>query len=237
MIKNSPKQVLKRIIKIVIALHLSLMLIAVIDYKRKPKRTRLLAQKVLKESFHKPILPPKKTQLPVSTQKKAPQKTAQTPPKKEAPKKTVPKKAATPSKVAKIESKKVEPLPSLPPIETPQKPTFELILPKAIAKLESEQELAVQTLGELEHDTEPYRTYFEDILKSHLNLKPGVYVHLLVRLSKEGRVLEVKPTRSSDAFYKDFIVANIKHLQFARFFGEIANEPEYTFDIALQGDE
>lgn len=228
MMTRTPKQVLKRIVKVVITLHLVLMLIAIIDYRRKPKRKHMLAKRILKETFHAPIAPPKKA---------APKKVVANPaPKKPAPKKAAPPKPKPVQKIAQAEPKKPEPVKKTPNIEVPEKQSLELVLPKAIAQLESEN-LKLDIPEDNSEEDSPYEAYFESVLENHLNLKPGAKVQLSVKLSRDGKVLSVKHKSSNDAFHRDFIVANIKHLQFAQFFGEIAKESEYTFNITLTGPD
>ena len=158
-------------------------------------------------------------------QKKVPVKKVN--PQKKAPTQKVAQKAQPPKEPVKVEKK----------VETKEPPLVDQVLPKALAGVASQLDLSLEPTDEISDSQNPYRNHFQSVLDSHFNLKAGVEVQLAITLSQEGKILEVKHKKSNDPFYKDFILANIKQIHFSRFFGEIAREPEYTFNITLTGPD
>lgn len=104
-----------------------------------------------------------------------------------------------------------------------------------VTKLDIEQKDSFEELQDDKATENPYQSYVGAIIGEELKLKLGAFVSFEVTLNSQGEVLSVKHLESSDAFSKDFIIENIKHMQFAKFFGEIAKESEYTLVFTTKG--
>ena len=224
---QEPRLVLKKIIKVVVVTHLVLIISVSVNFKKKPSKQIYMA-KALKENFR-------------TIEKPRPKVKKATPKKVVAVKKAAPQKIRTPKPAQKKEVKvaKAKELPKIMPMkESSDIKLPELILPQAVATLNVETE--TQESFEDVEDTftnNPYETYLASVIQEELGLKPGAFVSFEISLSCQGRVIYVKHLESSDTFSKDFIIENIKHLQFADFFGEMATESEYTFVIRTKNSK
>jgi hypothetical protein len=72
------------------------------------------------------------------------------------------------------------------------------------------------------------------LIHNQLKLKQNAFVTVELTLNKRGEVLKVVYKSSSDDLAKDYILENISKIDFPHFYGEIANESEYTFVLTLQ---
>ena len=89
----------------------------------------------------------------------------------------------------------------------------------------------------IESEDEDFGRYEENligIITNHLKLKPNSFVSIEVTLNKRGDVLKVVHKCSSDDLSKDYILENVSKINFPHFFGEIANQSEYTFPLTLK---
>lgn len=217
------KEVLKKIIKRVLIAHFVLLLIFSFTFKRRPKKSIYVA-KNLKENFRTIQKPKPKKVIAKAPPVKKVAKKVEVPKKKTAPAK---KKAEPKPKVHVATKLNVEPL-KIEPMQEIEPQKYDLKVPQAISDLKVE---------ELQKDDDacPYQDYICSIISKELHLAPNTFVKLEISLNREGHVTHVKYLDASDAFSKDRIIYNIKQMQFADFFGEIAKESEYTFLITTEG--
>lgn len=221
------KHVLKKIIKIVVSVHLLLVMLAFIEIKRKPKKI-WVTSKVMRENFRS-VKPPSKPTIPL-------QKSMAKPKAVVAQAKAAKKNVAKSSPTAKKITPKKEPIAIETRANIPPPKTNELSLPKAIAQLDIEKNPLLEEGDFIEESSKPYLHYFTNIIQNRMQLKPNAFVHLEITINSEGKVLKVLHKKSSDSFHKDYIIENVKQMQFLPFFGEIARDSEYTFVLTLEGE-
>lgn len=227
---SDPQSKLKKIIKRVILFHALLLLFMMVHFK--PSRKKVLyAKKPLKENVR--VIQKKKPQVIAAVKAKSEEKAA---PKKVGAKGS-PKKVektlnkALPKKNSSTITHK-NPLPKLEKIpEMPQKDQVEIILPKAIAKLDVED---IEVKEDQEIACGPYAENLSALIDQALSLKPNSYVSIELTLNKKGKVVDIKHLHSSDLLSKDAIMQKITDMEFPDFFGEIASESEYTFVLTLK---
>lgn len=238
------KFVIKRIIKYVAVGHLIFLICFSFNFKKKSKKYTLTT-KVLKENFRtieKPKPKAKKAVAKVAVKKPNPPKKVE-PIKKVAPakvavKKTEPPKKEQPAAKKEVKVAQAKKSPKIePPKELSKPQKLELVLPQMITNLDVEQNDFVEDHIEDEVAECPYRIYFEGVIRDTFKdkLKLGCYVDFEVKLNSQGQVISVKHVKSSDAFSKDFLIENVKHMQFASFFGEMARKSEYTYCLITEG--
>ncbi len=232
------KFVIKRIIKYVAVGHLIFLICFSFNFKRKSKKYNLTTR-VLKENFRtieEPKPKVKKAVAKVAVKKPSPPKKVV--PVKVAVKKIEPPKKEQPAAKKEVKVTQTKKLPKIePPKELSMPQKLELVLPQMITNLDIEQNDLVEDLIEDEVSEEPYRSYFIGVIRETFKdkLRLGCYVDFEVKLNSQGQVISVKHLKSSDAFSKDFIIENIKHIQFANFFGEIARKSEHTYRLITEG--
>lgn len=224
------RSALKKIIKFVVGVHLLLILIGFVEIKKKPKKI-VITSRVMRENFRAPIVVKPATAKKNISQTKV---IAQVQPAKKVVSKPVkPAQSALAAQKPKLakELPKIEPLPQ----ESKSK-SIDIVLPKAIAQLNVEKMPLVDDRELSEISNAPYLDYFSSEMKSRLQLNAGAFVHLEVTINQEGKVIKVLHKKSSDPFNKDYIIENVRQMQFSPFFGEIAKDSEYTFVITLEGE-
>ncbi len=228
------RSALKKIIKFVVGVHLLLMLIGFVEIKKKPKKI-VITSRVMRENFRAPpvvtLVAAKKniSQTKVTAQVQPAKKAAAKPANK--PAKPVQTASATQKPKLAKELPKIEPVP-----QEPKSKSIDIVLPKAIAQLNVEKMTIIEDGDLSEVSNAPYLEYFSSEIKSRLQLNAGAFVHLEVTINPEGKVVKVLHKKSSDPFNKDYIIENVRQMQFSPFFGEIARDSEYTFVITLEGE-
>ena len=212
------------------------MLFLMFSFKSK-KRNALHANKVLKENVR--MIEKPKAKNVIAAVKKVPPK-QQVTVKKNIPKPVVkPEVKKTPPKeqvIAKKISSQKTLQKALPKIEempkTMSRESVAIVLPKNIEKLSVEEvELSCE---EEKEDEQEYSTFYNDrlnsFIKHSLKLKqnPNIFVVIELTINKKGELANLKYISSSDVMSKEYVMENLPRSGYPSFFGEIANQSEYT---------